>query len=433
MKTSITRHTLPNGLQVFFKEIHTAPLISHWVWYRVGSRNENPGITGASHWVEHMQFKGTPQFPPGALDRAISRQGGLWNAFTHLDWTTYFETMPAAEIDLALQLEADRMVNSIFDPADVDSERTVIISERQGNENDPLFRLGEQVQKAAFQKHSYRHQVIGELVDLQNMGRDDLYKHYRRYYTPNNAVLALAGDFETAKILDRLHELYEPIPPGETPPRSQNHEPPQSNERRVYVEGPGETTYIQAAFRTPAGSDPDLFALIAADSLLTGPSNINLLGGGISNKTSRLYRVLVESELAVSVHGSLQATIEPYLYTITAIVHPGKRSEDVLQGLDSEIQRLQQTPPDPDELRRAVKQARALFAYGGERITNQAFWMGFSSMIDDTDWVVQYLDNLAAVTPDDVQRIARSIMHTEKRTLGVYQPTGEISKEQEAS
>jgi zinc protease len=429
VNTSITRHTLPNGLLVLLKEIHTAPLISHWVWYRVGSRDENPGITGASHWVEHMQFKGTTQFPPGALDKAISRQGGLWNAFTHLDWTTYFETTPAAEIDLVLQLEADRMVNSTFDHTDVESERTVIISERQGNENDPLFRLGEQVQQAAFQVHNYRHQVIGELVDLQKMGREDLYGHYRRYYIPNNAVLALAGDFETDRVLDRLHELYAPIPPGDTPPRNQQNEPPQSNERYVNIEGPGETTYIQTAYRAPAGSHPDFFALIAADSLLTGPSNINLLGGGISNKTSRLYRALIESELAVSVHGSIQATLDPYLYTITAIVHPGKRSEDVLQALEAEIQRLQQAPPDTDELRRAVKQARALFSYGGERITNQAFWMGISSMIADTDWVINYLDNLAAITPDDVQHITQNVLHPDKRILGVYQPTGETPKE----
>src|SRR5512138_723232 len=132
MAAMLTRLTLSNGLLILLKEIHTAPLISHWVWYRVGSRNEIPGITGASHWVEHMQFKGTPQFPATVLDKAISRLGGFWNAFTYLDWTTFFETMPAASIDLALRLEADRMVNSTFDPDEVDAERTVIISEREG-------------------------------------------------------------------------------------------------------------------------------------------------------------------------------------------------------------------------------------------------------------------------------------------------------------
>ena len=139
MKNSLTVTTLSNGLKVFLKEIHTAPIISSWLWYKVGSRDEVQGRTGVSHWVEHMQFKGTPQFPASLLDKAISREGGMWNAMTYLDWTAYFETMPADKIDLALRLEADRMVNSQFDEKEVASERTVIISEREGNENEPLF------------------------------------------------------------------------------------------------------------------------------------------------------------------------------------------------------------------------------------------------------------------------------------------------------
>jgi len=148
----VTKLRLSNGLSVLLKEIHNAPIISHWLWYRVGSRNEIAGITGISHWVEHMLFKGTPQFPPAVLDKAISRDGGFWNAFTYLDWTTFFETMPADKIDLALRLESDRILNCLFDPDEVASERTVIISERQGNENEPLFRLGEELQAAAFRE-----------------------------------------------------------------------------------------------------------------------------------------------------------------------------------------------------------------------------------------------------------------------------------------
>jgi len=142
----LTRVRLRNGLEVRLMPVRTAPLISCWIWYRVGSRNEVPGITGASHWVEHMQFKGTPTFPAGELDRTISRDGGTWNAFTWLDWTAYFETMPADRIDLALRLEADRMVHSLFNKREVEAERTVVIAERQGHENEPTFRLAEEVQ-----------------------------------------------------------------------------------------------------------------------------------------------------------------------------------------------------------------------------------------------------------------------------------------------
>ena len=407
------------------KEIHTAPIISHWVWYRVGSRNEVAGFTGVSHWVEHMQFKGTPQFPSTVLDKAISREGGFWNAFTYLDWTTYFETMPAEKIDLALRLEADRMVNSQFDPQEVASERTVIISERQGNENEPLFRLGEELQALAFRVHSYHHEVIGDLADLETMQRDDLYRHYRQYYTPNNAVIAVAGDFESEVMLDRIRELFEPIPAGEALLQRIRPEPVQSGERRFTLEGPGETTYIQFAHRAPAASDPDFFPLTVLDSLLTGPSSLNMFGGGISNKTSRLYRALVEGELAVSVYGGLQATIDPFLHTITIYVRPGCSVETVFSKLEDEIKRLQDAPPSPDELARAVKQARALFAYGSESITNQAFWMGFSEMFASYDWFTGYLDNLAAVTPGDVQRMAQVYLRPQNRIHGVYLPTGD--------
>jgi zinc protease len=422
--STVTRLTLSNGLLVLLKEIHTAPLISHWLWYRVGSRDEVPGQTGASHWVEHMQFKGTPQFPAGVLDRAISREGGSWNAMTYLDWTTYYETLPADRIDLALRLEADRMQNSLFDPDEVASERTVIISERQGHENEPMFRLGEEVQAAAFRVHSYHHEVIGDMADLQTMQRDDLYRHYRACYRPNNAVLAIAGDFNCDEMLDRVRQVYEAIPAGELPPKRMRSEPDQAGERRVTVEGPGDTNYLQLAYHAPGGAHPDFLPMMALDSLLSGPGNLNLFGEGISNKTSRLYRALVEGELAISVYGSQQATIDPYLHQIVAIVRPDRDAEQVIAAIDAEIERLQARPPDAAELARAVKQARAIFAYGSERITNQAFWLGFSEMFADYNWYTGYLERLAAVTPEDVQRVAQTYLRRQNRVTGVYLPIG---------
>jgi zinc protease len=369
-----------------------------------------------------MQFKGTPQFPAGTLDQAISREGGFWNALTHLDWTTYFETLPADKIDLAVNLEADRMINSSFAPEDLASERTVIISERQGNENEPLFRLGEAVQAAAFHIHSYHHEVIGDLVDLQTMQREDLLGHYRTYYTPSNAVLAVAGDFETTSLLERLRQAYEPIPPGDSPAPQRRAEPPQREERRVTIEGPGETTFVQISYHTPPAAHDDFMPLMALDSLLSGPGNLNLFGESISNKTSRLYRSLVERERAISVFGGLQATIDPFLYTIDAIVHPNSDPDDVIMALDEEIDRVQQAPPASAELIRAVKQARALMAYGSERITNQGFWLGFSEMFASYDWYTSFLERLESVTPDDLQRVAQTYLKPDNRVVGVYFP-----------
>lgn len=419
---SFLRITLSNGLLVLLKEIHSAPLISHWLWFRVGSRDERPGSTGISHWVEHMQFKGTPRFPADAVERAIARQGGYWNALTYLDWTTYYETLPAHAIELALEIEADRMVNSRFDPQEVETERTVIISERQGNENEPLFLLNEEVQAAAFRVHSYHHEVIGDLADLQTLQRDDLYRHYRTYYVPSNAVLSLAGHFDSGAMLELVRRYYEPLPSGSPPQRTIRPEPPQSGERRVTVEGPGDTTYLQVAYHAPQATHPDFFPLLIADSLLSGPGNLNLFAEGLSNRTSRLYRALVERDLAVSVFGSTHATLDPYLYHLTAVVHPQSNADQVLRAIDDEIQRLQENAPDGEELARAVRQARALFAYGSESITNQAFWLGFAEMFATYEWYATFLERLEAVTPAEVQRVAQTYLRPQNRVVGVYLP-----------
>ena len=425
MPKTFTKTKLSNGLTVLLKEIHTAPLISSWVWYRVGSRDEVPPLTGISHLVEHMQFKGTPNYPAELMDKAVARDGGMRNAFTYLDWTTYFETMPADKIDLALRLEADRMVNSLFDEKEFSSERTVVISEREGNENEPMFLLSEAVQQAAFRVHSYHHEVIGDMADLKTMRREDLYKHYRTYYVPNNAVIGIAGDFKTPQMLARIKQLFGGIPKGPTPPRLSRPEPEQRGEMRVTVQGPGETAYLQVAYRFPAASHPDFFALSVLDSLLAGPTNLNMFGGGgISNKTSRLYRALVDKEFAVGLSGGSTTTIDPYLYYLALTIHPKRKPEEALTALDAEIARVQNEPVSKEEITRAMKQARANFAYGTENITNQAFWLGFAEMFASYDWFETYLEKMSRVTPKDVQRVAREYFHSQTRVIGTYLPIG---------
>ena len=418
--------SLENGFKILLKEIHTAPLISQWVWYRVGSKDESTGQTGISHWVEHMQFKGTPQFPASVLDKAISREGGQWNAFTFLDWTTYYETMPSSKIDLALRLEADRMVNSKFTPEEVESERTVIISEREGSENEPLFLLSETMQQAAFRVHPYHHEVIGDMADLHAITRDQLFHHYQTYYQPNNAVLALAGDFNADDILARIRELYTAIPAGPKPPRLQRPEPEQPGEVRLTVEGPGETAFLQISYRAPKANDPNFHAMAVLDSLLSGPSNLNMFGGGgISNKTSRLYRAIVDKELAVSVNGGSSATIDPFMYTIMLTGHTTSHLDKALSAVDDEIARLQNEIVSQNEVARAIKQARAMFAFGVENITNQAFWLGYAEMFANYDWFTNYLENLSKVTPEDVLRVAQTYFQSRNRVVGTYSPTGE--------
>src|SRR5215204_1633553 len=180
---------LSNGLGVLLQEDHSAPIASIWTWYRVGSRNELPGKTGISHWVEHMQFKGTPRLEKGQIFRDVSRVGGTLNALTSHDWTAYFETLPVGEIGLSLRIESDRMINSLYAPDEVESERTVILSERQGAVNNPGYVLYEEVAGSALRAHPYRHTVIGYESDLRQISRDDLFAHYQRFYHPANAFI----------------------------------------------------------------------------------------------------------------------------------------------------------------------------------------------------------------------------------------------------
>jgi len=416
-------HHLENGLTVLTREMHHVPIVSQWIWYRIGSRNEVPGITGISHWVEHMQFKGTPSYPIHELDAAISRNGGVWNAMTSLDWTTYYETLPANKIDIALDLEADRMTNSVFDINEVELERNVVISEREGNQNEPLFQLSESVRKAAFAQHSYATQVIGELVDLKAITRADLFRHYQDYYTPNNAVLVLAGDFDTAALLEKITNRYGGTQSNSVRTPTLLPEKTINQTAVIEKEGPGDTIYLQISYRAPSARLDDFFSLLVLDSLLTGPSSIAMFGGGsVSNKVSRLYQQIVETDLAVAVSGGLQATIDPYLYEILAILPPEKNTKQVIHAIDKQIAILQDNLVKQSEIDRAIKQAKALFAYGSESITNQAFWMGYASMFADHTWFDTYISRIENITPAMVQYAAQHYLDPSHRIIGIYRP-----------
>ena len=420
----IRKTTLANGLTVLLREMHHAPVASFWVWYRVGSRNEGQGTTGISHWVEHMLFKGTPTYPQGEFDKAIAREGGVFNGMTWIDFTTYFETLPSDRIDLALRVEADRMANAIFDPAEMELERTVIISERQGNENNPSFLLGEALQAAVFQAHPYHHEVIGWQCDLETMTRDQLYGHYRTYYTPHNAIVAVAGDFDGDAMLARIEELFGRIPAGPALPVFTAQEPPQRGERRVTVEGPGTTSYIEIAFRAPRATDPYYYPMVVLDTILGGAKAMSMGGGGTANRSSRLYKALVETELAADADSWMSSTIDPYLFAFSATVREGRTLPEVEAAFLAEIQRVMDEPVSQEELAKAIKQTRAQFAYSSESVTDQGYWLGLSELVADVSWFGGFMDRLAAVTVADVQRVARAYLKPSLRNVGWYAPSG---------
>src|SRR5947209_6789245 len=230
---------LGNGLKVLIHEEHTAPLASVWCWYKAGSKDERPGLTGVSHWVEHMNFKGTVKIPRNQVKGIIEQFGGSWNGYTWIDETTYFETATRDALDRMLFIESERMGSCLYHPDDCEAERTIIISELQGGENDPDQLLDQELTATAFKAHPYRHPTIGWMSDLQTMTRDDLVGYYHRYYVPNNAVLVVVGDVDAAQTLRRIEQVFGPIPGAGAPPRINTAEPEQTGERRLVIRKEG--------------------------------------------------------------------------------------------------------------------------------------------------------------------------------------------------
>src|SRR5262245_52700956 len=261
---------LENGLTVLVLEEHTAPIASVWCWYKVGSKDEHRGLTGVSHWVEHMNFRGTTNIPRDRVKGLIEKYGGSWNGYTWIDQTTYLETATRDALDLMLFIESERMAHCLYDPEDCEAERTIIISELQGGENDPDQLLDQELTATAFKAHAYQHPTIGWLSDLQSMTRDDLYGHYRRFYIPNNATLVVVGDVDTKETLAMVDRHFRAIPAGPVPARIRTREPEQTGERRLVLRKPGTTAYLKVGYHAPSITDAEFFPALVLDAVLTG-------------------------------------------------------------------------------------------------------------------------------------------------------------------
>jgi len=425
---AVSQASLPNGLKVILKPVRHVPIVSTWLWYRVGSRNEVEGLTGLSHWVEHMMFKGSPAFPKGSIMRTVDRHGGYVNAMTSHDFTAYYATLPSEAADLALQIEADRMTGALFDPAEVEAERTVIISEREGGENEPSYVLAEEVSAAAFREHPYHHQTIGWKQDLLAISRDDLYRHYRQHYAPNNAVLVAVGDLDPDAWLARITELFGGIAPSAAPRSLARAEAPQRGERRVMVRRPGSTPLVRISYHTPPVAHADYLPLVVADAVLSGGKAMFAFEGSQA-RSSRLYRALVETELASSASSSYHASLDPYLFTVGATVREGVDPQRVERAVLDEIDKLRQELVSTDELAVAIRQTQAQFAYSAETVTSQALTLGFLEIVDHYERMNTVLAELAQVTREDVLRVAQTYLVTEESVVGVFIPTGDGGEE----
>ena len=426
-RAGIKATRLPNGLTVILREMRHAPVVSVWCWYRVGSRDERPGITGISHWVEHMNFKGTRSIRKDDVTRLVELAGGTWNGYTWLDVTSYFETVQSDALEAMLRLEASRMTECLYSRTEVDRERTVVISELQGSENDPRTYLDKEVTGTALQAHPYRWPTIGYLSDLRAITRDDLYAHYRRYYVPNNSILVVAGDFDTPRALGLVRRHFGKIRAGADPPQVRTQEPPQGGERRLTLRRPSGAAYLDVAFHAPAAPDPDFATLLLLDGILAGGPTVNAWGGHDGRgpvKSSRLYRALIEGDLASEVSTSVVPTRHPYLYRIVVTAKQGIEPVRIEAALDTEIDRLARGDLEPRDLERARNQFLARYALESESTTDAAHQLGFFETIGGHALFLDLPRRVAAVGAADVARLARARLAADRRTVGTLVPAG---------
>ena len=405
---------LSNGMKVLIVEVPKAPVATVQVWYKVGSRNEVMGRAGLSHMLEHMMFKGTNKYPKGSFSRLIRKNGGMDNAFTSQDFTAYFENLAADRVELALELEADRMQGLLLELSELKTERDVVKEERRlRTEDDPQGALVEALFAQAYMSHPYHWPVIGWFGDLDAMTLDDLQRHYDTYYSPNNATLLIVGDVKADSLLPTIKQLFEPIPRGPEPKPVATMEADQKGERRFLLKRDAQVPFVMMGFRVPNFSSEDSYALDVLESILS------------HGKSSRLYQSLVyEQKLSLAVgaeYGLMQA--DPGLFYFYALVSPGQKVEQVEEALHKEIRRLQNDPPTEQELQRAKNQVEAARVFEQDSNFRHAMLLGQAESIG-AGWrkVEQFLDRIRSVTAKDVQRVARQYLIEDTRTVGTLIP-----------
>ncbi|MFQ5656212.1 MAG: M16 family metallopeptidase [Candidatus Methylomirabilales bacterium] len=416
--------TLENGLKVLLLEEHKAPVVTFHIWYRVGSRNEQPGHTGLAHLTEHMMFKGTTNVGSQHFSQRVRRNGGRDNAFTSQDYTGYFVTIAADRIGLPLELEPDRMVNLLLDPDEVGRERSVVMEERRlRTEDDPTRSLWEEVGAVAFKAHPYGSPVIGWMKDIQQLSREDLRAFYKKYYVPNNAVLVVVGDFDRDNLLPKIKKAFGSIPRGPEPPPVRSIEPPQRGERRVVLQRPdAQLPSVIATYHVPNLTDPDSYALEVLEVILSG------------GRSARLHRKLIyEGRLALSA-GAYYARVstDPELFNLYCSPLPGKTVEEMEKALYAEIEQLKTDLVSPRELQKAKNQIEASFIFSQDSVFSLARQLASYEIVAGWRYWQAYLPGIRGVTREDIRRVAHKYLSAENRTVGILVP-GEVNNSQQSA
>ena len=404
--------TLENGLGVLIKEVTTAPIVCVSIWYRAGTKNESNGTTGLAHLLEHMMYKGTANYGKGIYDDLLESNGGVNNATTWNDRTNYYATIAKDKVDLAMELEADRMRGALFTAKDLEDEMPVVRNEMEKGEDDPYTELDERIGSTAILEHPYHWPTIGWKSDVEAITADQMHAYYDRYYQPNNAYLVLVGDLPPETLLEKAVTHFGSIPRGPSPPPIVTKEPPQKGERRFLIRETGSTRLLGIAFRAPEGAHPDARALEVLGRILS------------DGKASRLHDALVESGQAVWVSAFHQPFEDPFLFFVYAMLTEEADPDQVEETIYAELRRLEESPPGPSEMDRVRKRAKVAALFSRDDIEELMFAIGEAEILGDYRLYDRYLDDLDAVTAADVQAVVGRYFRADSRTVGFYLPRG---------
>ena len=410
----VSRYVLSNGLRVLLLADPSAPVLSYHTWFRVGSKHEQPGKTGLAHLFEHLMFNETKHVPRGQLDRLIESAGGETNAATWVDWTHYHSELPSSELPLIVRLEADRMQHLVLRKPQVASEKEVVANERRFRvEDDIEGQVSELLYATAFTRHPYHWPTIGWRSDVEAIRTEQIRAYYERHYMPNNATAVIVGDVEAGQALGLVERHFGSIASGTPPDAVVTVEPPQQGERRFQLRKPGDTRYLMIGWPIPALVHPDNYALDVMGMIL---------GHG---KTSRLYQRLVEGKLATEAEAQNETARDPFLFIAQATAAPGVGLDALEEAVFEEAERLTREVPVQAEMDRARKQLQASFVYSRDSIRSLAQQLGYYETVGSYRYLDTYLDRIAAVTREDVSRVARDYLGEDARTVGRYEPTHE--------
>ena len=402
--------TLKNGMKIFVLEDHSIPNANMYFFYKVGSRNEYVGITGISHFFEHMMFNGAKKYGPKQFDRVMEANGGSNNAYTTENITAYTDWFPSSSMEVMFDLEADRIANLNFDPKMIESERGVILSERStGLENDPLEELWQETQATAFIAHSYQWPVIGWESDIKNWTKEDLENYFHTYYAPNNCVVVISGDVKLNEVKKLAEKYFEPISAGPKPRSLHTIEPEQTGERRVFVKREVPSPYILMAYHVPQTGSTDYYAIELLNSILS------------QGESSRLYNSIVDDQqLALEVGSVYFNAFDPTLLFIYGIANDGITAAQLEKSILDELDKIIKNGVSEGELQKVKNQKLMEFYQTTETINGMSNTIGtYELFFGDYKKMFTAPEDYKKVTAEDIKNVAAKYFTKQNRTVGI--------------